>query len=165
MRAHLLALSSAVVLLGCNSGGGGSDAGGNDCPALTGKGTEHSGATTLKSAETWAAADGPHLVTGDLRIDTGGTLTWEPCAEVRMRGSRVVIVQGTGKLVAEGTPRRPISVAPEDGGVAWGFMQIFGPATARLAYTTLEGGGGEPANSFGALEARGAPRLTRLHSN
>lgn len=159
MRTFTLALLSAVALTGCSSKGG-SDAGtvadaGNACPATTGKGTEHSGLTALTSSETWAAADGPHIVTGDLHIGTGGTLTIEPCVEVRMRGPRQIVVDGGGKLLAEGTSTRAIRVVPEDAATPWNVVQIFGPGSARLAYATLEGGGAVSSSAFGAIEARG----------
>jgi hypothetical protein len=154
MRAHILFVVAALVLLGCPSVSG-TDAGAEECPSPTGSGTEHSGRTALNATETWTAAAGPHILTGDLRIVEGGTLVIDPCVEVRMRGPRVITVQSGGKLHAEGTEKRPIRVVPEDATKRWGFVQVFGPGSARLAYTTIEGGGSEPVNAYGALEARG----------
>lgn len=72
-----------------------------------------------------------------------------------MRGPRIITVQSGGVLLAEGTEKRPIRVLPEDAATPWGFVQVFGPKTSRLAWLSLEGGGNEPTNSYAALEARG----------
>jgi hypothetical protein len=176
MRDSLVVLVAAVALNGCSpssssdapsggtggtggaggsASGGAGGAGGNECPATTGKGTEHSGATTLTASETWAAADGPHIVTGDIQVGMGGTLTIEPCVEVRMRGPRQIVVDEGGKLLAEGTSTRGIRVVPEDAATPWNALQIFGPGSARLAYATLEGGGAASSSWYGAIEVRG----------
>lgn len=151
MRANMWVVGF-VVLVGCGSGPGVDQP---VCPVPSGAGTEHNGASALTSSETWSASGSPHLVTGDLRIGMGGTLTIEPCVEVRMRGPRIITVQAGGTLLAEGTEKRPIRVVPEDAAGFWGFVQVYGPKTSRFAWVSIEGGGNEPANSYAALEARG----------
>ena len=72
-----------------------------------------------------------------------------------MRGSRTIVVVGSGKLLAEGTEKRPISLKAEEGTAAWGSMQFFGPGSGRFAYATIAGGGGESGSAYGAIEVRG----------
>ncbi len=96
---------------------------------------------TISADETWAADDGPHLVTFDVVIKSAATVTIEPCAEVRIDEKRTLTVEG--KLVAEGTAVRPITFVPNVAGKKWGTIRSLTTpgAEIRLTYVTLEGGG------------------------
>jgi hypothetical protein len=143
-----------VTLAGCDDGStdGGDDGGPpGACEAPIGPGVEHSGA--IASDETWAAADGPHVVTFGIDVAAGARLTIEPCSQVRLRQGYSVVVEG--ELVAEGTAERPIELVADDPTEPWGSIQVFAPGSARLAYVTLQDAGGDTSNAYGALEARG----------
>ncbi len=163
-RAHLLLILSAG-LLACDDEASGGDGGGppaSGCPVPAGPGLEHAG--TIAADETWAAADGPHLLTFDVDVAEGARLTIEPCAEVRVQGGRSIVVEGS--LVAEGTAETPIAIVADDAAAPWGHLQVFAPGTVRLAHVRLEGGGADEANAYGTLEARGdqlAPAQEILH--
>ncbi len=148
-------LSLVLVTLGACSNNNpaadaGSDAPANTCPAPTGSGTTH--ADYITANETWTAAGSPHLVTASIRVDTGVTLTIEPCAQVRLGASNHIEVDGT--LVAEGTADKPITFDRNDT-QPWGYVNVYAPGSISLAYATLTGGGGDETNAYGALEARG----------
>ena len=125
------------------------------CPTVTGPGTTHTGSTNIAANETWTAAGSPHLVTFDIHVVAGATLTIEPCAIVRVTAGRGFTFDTGAKLVAEGVADKPIRFEQLDAGKAWGYLRALAPSTLRLAYATLDGGGGEPVNAFGALEVRG----------
>ena len=150
-------LGITLLLMSCGSTDGGLQDSGVviTCPAPTGAGVSHSG--TISASETWKAADGPHLVTFDVDVSHGATLTIEPCADVRVKAGYTLVVEGT--LIAEGTAAKPITLEADDPAKPWGFMQVFAPGTIRLAYATLSNAGAEMTNAYGALEARGDQAL------
>ncbi len=136
------------------------------CPTPTGAGTTHNGAKNIDADETWTAAGSPHLVTFDQHVVSGATLTIEPCAVVRVVGARGLTFDTGAKLVAEGTPDKPIRFEQLETGKPWGYLRAFGPSTIRLAYATIDGAGGEPVNAYGALEVRAdqaKPAVELLH--
>lgn len=153
--------------VGAFDGGGGSDGGGGerdaggpvvDCPAPAGGPTTHAG--DVKDGEVWTAAASPHVVTADVNVRTGAKLTIEPCARVELaKGAHVrVAYPGTpnigGTVVAEGTAEHPITFAGR-GGERWASLYVYAPGTARLAYVTLEGGGGGDFEDGATLDVIG----------
>lgn len=70
------------------------------CPLPASGPTFHSG--VLTAAETRLAGYGPHVVTADLTVPAGVTLTLAPCTEVRLRPNVYLLVDG--ELVAGGLP-------------------------------------------------------------
>ena len=109
------------------------------CP-IDGPVVEHG--NTITADETWAA--GRHLVTFDVSVRMGATLTIAPCATVRVRTRYGIDVLTGGTLVADGTALQPIRFEPETAGQPWRQIQVS-QGQARLAYVTLEAGG-EVAN-------------------
>jgi hypothetical protein len=113
---HLLIASSLLFLCHCDPSDtteatstetpdGGTDAAVvTTCTAPAGPGTEHNG-DAITADTTWRAADGPHFVTFGFQVKTGATLTIEPCAEVRFKGSYGLTIEG--KLIADGTDTHP----------------------------------------------------------
>ncbi|MBL8607924.1 MAG: hypothetical protein JNL38_11410 [Myxococcales bacterium] len=113
------------------------------CPTTTSGPTRHSG--DVAGDAVWTAAASPHVVTADVLVRDGASLTIEPCAEVVMaKGAHLLVAfPGTsaGALRAEGTAKRPIRVRG-DGGARWASLHVHAPGTARLAHVSFEGGGG-----------------------
>jgi hypothetical protein len=131
--------------------GGGDAAPAGACTRAAGPGVAHK--DTIAADETWKAADGPHVVTFDIKVSKGATLTIEPCAEVRLKSGYGIVVEGN--LVAQGTATTPITFDADDPATPWGYLQVFAPGTVKLAYATLSHGGGQTSNSYGMIEARG----------
>jgi hypothetical protein len=67
---------------------------------------------------------------------------------------RVPVTPNSGKLVAEGTPTKPIKLT-SDGSERWGSIHVVAPGTARFAYATFENGGGERFDNGATLVAVG----------
>lgn len=139
------------------------------CTAPTKGPTTHKG--DIAADETWRADESPHIIDYNVTIRNGRTLTIEPCAEVRIaKGAHIqVAFPGTpnsGTLVAEGTEKRPIRITGKDG-ARWSSVMVHAPGTARLAYVTMEGGGGGDFQDHATLLAigdgvDGADPLVRL---
>lgn len=116
-----------------------------DCPVPTGGPTMHK--YDVMGEETWTAAGSPHIVEYDVSVRNGAKLTIEPCAEVKVKKGQHIRVAypGTpnigGTLVAEGSAAHPIKITSADA-EPWASLYVHAPGTARLAYVTLENGGG-----------------------
>ena len=114
------------------------------CPAPTHGPTTHGGGSTSDPAsDVWTADGSPHILPYDTTIYK--TVTLEPCAEVRIAAGRQITVRGS--LVAEGTATRPIHIGAKDAGQPFANLRTLPPATLRLAYVTIDGGG-TPLNTL-----------------
>lgn len=111
------------------------------CPAPTGGPTMH--ANSLPANETWTANGSPHVLTTNVTVPAGITLTISPCAEVRLRSGVNIIVLGT--LVARGTPLQRIAIHRDDPALAFAYLWVRSPATADIAYADITGGGSSDA--------------------
>ncbi len=141
MRRWLLVFPT-VILLAC---GDGTDApAGTTCPAL-GAPVSHAG--WLTADEVWSG-DRPHVITNELTVSKGVTLTIEPCAQVRLKQGIYFYVQG--KLVARGTATKRIRFMRDVESERFAAIWVTGPGSADLAYADLEGGGAKLNQSFGA---------------
>lgn len=158
MSVRTLALAAAIcAAFGCegdpspSSAEVGNDAGGSpaadaapvvECTAPTKGPTKHD--ATIRSDETWTAEGSPHVLTWDVYVAGGATLTIEPCAEVLLEEGHVLGTRD-GKLIAEGSATKPIRIAGKDG-AKWTKLEAGAPGLTRLAYVTIEGGGGAGVN-------------------
>lgn len=129
------------------------------CPAPTGPAVEHGGDITAD--ETWAA--GQHHVRSSVTLRAGVTLTIAPCAIVKLDADTNITIDDEAKsLVAVGSATQPIVFERNDATRAWGAIVAWAPATARLGYATLRGGGTTTTtNVLGAAESAGATLVAR----
>lgn len=156
----LLLLASALLVApacGGDDDGDGDAAPAADCPDPTAGPTMHSG--DVEDGEVWTADGSPHIVTGDVNVRDGATLTIEPCAQVRMAAGAHIHVAypstpNSGTLIAEGTAERPITISG-DGGARWASLYVEAPGTARLSHVTLQGGGASDQEHGATLLASG----------
>ena len=119
-----------------------SDTTANACPVPTGGPTLH--ANAVASSQVWSANGSPHVLTGNVQVPAGVTLTIAPCAEVRVRPGFELTVQGT--LVARGTPLQRIAVRRDVPASAWDSIWVESPGSAELAFVDLSGGGAAGAS-------------------
>jgi len=98
----------------------------------------HSG--TISASEEWCAADNPHILTGDVTVGAGVTLTIQPGVVVKGQSNAQLHVQG--HLAALGTPTQPITFtsAADSGPEGWEGL-VFDGGTGELRHTTVRYGG------------------------
>jgi parallel beta-helix repeat protein len=116
---------------------------------ITGGGREHSG--TISADETWYAADNPHVVTGDIIVEGGATLTIEAGVVVKFNAGTGFNVgphyYGQGAIVADGSTNRitfTSNMSPQGpgdwDGITFARNTIQGPT--KLKNCLIEYGGG-----------------------
>jgi hypothetical protein len=129
--------AGGIVLPDAGTGDSGQPAP-SGCAAPTRGPTTHGGGSTSDLAnDVWTADGSPHILPYDTTLYK--TVTLEPCAEVRIAAGRQITVRGS--LVAEGTAARPIHIGAKDAGQPFANFRTISPATIRLAYVTIDGGG------------------------
>jgi parallel beta-helix repeat protein len=114
--------------------------------------TYHSG--TISSAETWKAADNPHMVTSKVYVES--TLTLEPGVVVKFNTGMGLVIgyNNPGALAAAGTQALPItftSAASTPSPGDWDGISFEGrtiDSTTKLDYCLIEYGGG---NTYGNI--------------
>jgi hypothetical protein len=110
----------------------------SECVAPTKGPTMHGGGSTSDPADdVWTADGSPHILPFDTTIYKNVTI--EPCAEVLIGDGKTVTVRG--KLIAEGTATKRIHIGAQDPAKPFANVRTLSPATIRLAYATLDGGG------------------------
>ena len=105
------------------------------CAAPTGVGTIHQ---TFTTAQTWTAATSPHVVLFDATISA--PITIEPCAVVRIAGSKVLTIVANGAIIANGAVGQPVTFERRDPGTAYGPIRAFG-GVLSLTHTIMREGG------------------------
>ena len=113
----------------------------SECVPPTGPGVKHPG--SINAAETWTAADSPHILQYDTSIYAPVTI--EPCAEVLIGAGHIVTVRDGGALTAEGTATKRIHFGAQDPSKPYGQIH-FAARPGRFAYVTFDGGGA-PGNT------------------
>ncbi len=113
----------------------------NSCPAPTGGPTLH--ANAVAPNEIWTAEGSPHILTNNVTVPAGVTLTVAPCAELRIRAGVNLTVLGT--LFAHGTPLRRITIHRDDAAQPFAYIWVRSPGFADLAFTDISGGGSADA--------------------
>lgn len=73
---------------------------------------------------TWSLAQSPYVVTGDIQIPTGGSLTIEPGVQVLFTGSFGLTVGQHARLVAQGNEARIIQFTAANDETGWGGLRF-----------------------------------------
>jgi len=95
---------------------------------------------------TWTVSGSPYLITGDITVPAGQTLTIEPGVVVNFEGAYDLTVNGT--LLAEGTASAPILFGGGHETAGWGGIRIIGASdSSRLTYVVVENGRATSADS------------------
>jgi hypothetical protein len=94
---------------------------------------DHSGAIAVN--ETWFAADNPHVITGNVTVNAGVTLTLEPGVEVYTNASRSLSVKGN--LIAIGTAGQPI-LFTRNTGSNWSYIYFNTNGSGTLDHCVIE---------------------------
>jgi hypothetical protein len=143
-RVPVVVLIEAIFTDGFESGDSSawSDTTPNACPTPAGGPTLH--ANSVLSNETWTANASPHILTNNVLVPAGITLTVAPCADVRVRPGFDLTVQGT--LVARGTPLQRIVLQRDNPALPWDSIWIKSPGFADLAFLDVTGGGAAGAS-------------------
>jgi predicted outer membrane repeat protein len=105
----------------------------------------------------WSAADSPVLVSGEISIQAGQSLSIAAGVEIRFQGNYKFNI--LGQLLAVGAEADSIIFTAEDPGVGWGGLRFIdtdntGQPASEIAYSRLEYGivmGSCPDNSGGAI--------------
>ena len=93
---------------------------------------------TLAANTTWSAAGGPYLVTANLTVPTGVTLTIEPGTTVYLRSNVNLIVNQGGRITANGSETAPIRFSRSPGSTtSWGGIVIKGSTTGASPITEI----------------------------
>ncbi|NOX18297.1 MAG: hypothetical protein GXO87_08450, partial [Chlorobi bacterium] len=88
---------------------------------------------------TWTSANSPYLVTGEIIIPAGQTLTIEPGVEVNFQGHFKLAVDGT--LIAAGTETDSIFFTTDNVAVGWSGIRLTESQTgSALAYCGIKYG-------------------------
>ena len=124
----------------------------------------------LSASQTWTAAGNPYILTGDVTVPSGMTLTIEPGVNIRVSATddtasgdatRVDLIIN-GALVVNGTAAAPVTFAPigSTGPGSWSGIMV-GPGSGTVTITHASVGGG----MFGLLSERPGQTVTVNHAH
>jgi len=115
----------------------------------------------IQSDTTWTTAGSPYIVTNNIAIQAGATLTVRPGVIVRFNA--LTGLDAYGRLVAEGAQSQPILFTASTATPgSWSGINLIGEAAApnvgsRFRYATIEYGGSYYANLY-LIHARASVR-------
>ncbi len=113
-------------------------------------GSESTLSGTISGSTTLTAAAGPWRITGDIAINSGGTLTIEAGTTLFFNSGTGITVNTGGRLVAEGLPYRRIRMTRVPGSTNWDGLTFTSTQTDnRLTYVDHDYGDVQ-GNSFKA---------------
>jgi hypothetical protein len=119
--------------------------------------TYHSG--TISSNETWYAVGNPHIVTGNVTVNSGVTLAIEAGCQVMFdSGTRIYV---NGILDAQGTSTDSIRFTRNGASVIWYGLQFNAYSSGDLDYCIIEYASGYP--SAYAVKATSTDTLSLEH--
>ncbi len=115
---------------------------------------------SISADTTWTCAGSPYILTGNVMVQQGLTLTIEPCVVVKLDPDKSILVDGT--LIARGTNASKITFTANGG--PWGYIH-FSDTSADAVYdangnftggsvlehVVVEQGGGLNVSNNGAL--------------
>ena len=108
------------------------------------EGTFHGG--TLTKDTTLLLNGSPYVITDNIVVTAGVTLTIQPGVMLQFRAGRSLIVEG--RLVAVGTPSSPV-VFTRHGAAPWGAIVFLGStADNHISYATVEYAGVDEHNPY-----------------
>ncbi len=101
---------------------------------------------TISTNTTWALSGSPFIVTSDITINSGVTLTVQPGVSVKVNQSKRILINGT--LIAVGTAAEPIvftsaQATPTAG--YWRSLYFTAGSSGQLASVTVSYGGHDNA--------------------
>ena len=98
---------------------------------------------SLSASETWTAAGGPYLISGSLVVSEDVTLTIQPGTSVYLGSGANLNVDFAARLIADGTPERPIRFTRPPGSAGgWGGITANGATEVRISNAVIELHGG-----------------------
>jgi len=114
--------------------------------------------TNITSDETWYPAGNPHIITTNITVSTGVTLTISAGCDVKLDYNKILYVSGT--FNATGTSGNRIIFDYNGEGSTWYAIQIQGAASsANFSYCTIQN------STYGMTGTTNVPMITVDHCN